>query len=780
MVKQRRNRAKVLTQDALQQLKEQIRQHELEENAAIKYSLEKLGELTGLDPETVKKVLDRQGADKRSINRCCTTFGVTLTDEDYISANQLLPTKIDPSFVGREEAIAHLKELINRNTKIIVIQARGGVGKTTLARRFLSQEFDLVLEFPIAKETKDIASIESLLEEKLRQLGEEPGREFMVSCDRLKRKLQSDRIGILIDNLEPALDSAGRFIEPHRRYVELLRILVDPSVQSTTFITTRERLRETSINTQIYLLKNLNIDAWKKFLQSRDLAVNAQVLESIHSAYGGNAKAMEIVSGVIAEDFNGDIEAYWTVNQDDLFIEQDLEDLVNQQFDRLQGGNLAAYKLLCRMGCYRYQDVPTVPIEGLCCLLWDIPQKHHRRVIKALSDRSLIEHVNSEYWLHPIIREEAVSRLRSNTDWSSSNSEAALFWTNSVLTVETVNDALGALESYYHYLAIHDYYSASYVIIRERKNRWFEREEEGETLGWSFYRMGLFQKLSLAIEEVNSELGLSYVLAKLNSLLGVIEWAKGNIKSSIKLHLKSKEIIDVIFEENTENKLSNIEDKTELFRIRILRILNYINLGLCSMNLLAYKEACDYFDIATTIANSDRQVSYYSGDIMIYRIFAESQVYPEEVTHKKLQELYNHSLTFQWGTRGKGYGLICLAMSFEYLGDLKKASELYQEALAFAEDASYTQVKGKALNGLSSICKKQGKLEEAIELNLSAIELFEVIGAKFDLADALYLLGISYQDLNRFEASRKELSRALKLFCEIDAPKQIDKIKKAM
>jgi len=50
-----------------------------------------------------------------------------------------------------------------------------------------------------------------------------------VSIDRLKRKLQSDRMGILIDNLEPALDSAGKFIELHRRYVELLRVLADPA-----------------------------------------------------------------------------------------------------------------------------------------------------------------------------------------------------------------------------------------------------------------------------------------------------------------------------------------------------------------------------------------------------------------------------------------------------------------------------------------------------------------------------------------------------------------------
>ncbi|NET32065.1 MAG: ATP-binding protein [Cyanothece sp. SIO1E1] len=442
MAKQRRNRAKVLTPDALQQLKAMIRQHEWDENAASRYSLEKLGELTGLDPETVKKVLERQGADKRSLDRCFTVFGLTLTDEDYIRATQLTSPQIDPNFVGREEAIAHLKELVNRNAKVIVIQARGGVGKTTLARRFLSQEFDSVLEFPIAKETKDIASIESLLEEKLRQLGEEPGREFMVSCDRLKRKLQNERIGILIDNLEPALDSAGRFIERHRRYVEVLRILADPSVQSTTLITTRERLRESSITVEPYLLKSLDVDAWKEFFQSRNLATDTPALAALHNAYGGNVKAMEIISGAIAEDFDGDVKAYWQENQNDLFIERDLEDLVTQQFERLREQNPDAYNLLCRMGCYRYQDVPTVPIEGLFCLLWDVPENRYRRLIKALRERSLIEDEHGDYWLHPVIRFEAISCLRKTKFWEKANQKVAEFWSQIVKRAETEGDGL--------------------------------------------------------------------------------------------------------------------------------------------------------------------------------------------------------------------------------------------------------------------------------------------------------------------------------------------------
>jgi hypothetical protein len=74
----RRNRGRVLTPDGLKKLRERMRSHEAEENAGFKYTLERLGELTGLDPETVKNVLDCKGSDKRTIARCFESFGLTL------------------------------------------------------------------------------------------------------------------------------------------------------------------------------------------------------------------------------------------------------------------------------------------------------------------------------------------------------------------------------------------------------------------------------------------------------------------------------------------------------------------------------------------------------------------------------------------------------------------------------------------------------------------------------------------------------------------------------
>jgi len=659
------------------------------------------------------------------------------------------------NFVGRDRAIASLNTRINQGAKIIVIQAPGGVGKTTLAHEYLnSQGFDLVLDLLMAKEKDNIQLVDSVIEGWLKQdFNEEPGREFWEMLRRLKRQLQTRKIGVLIDNLEPALDGQGKFIEPHRRYVELLRVLADATVLSVTLITSRFRLCESDVTVDHYLLPGLDEPAWQQFFMNRHINIDISTLNAMHKAYAGNAKAMGILCGAILEDFDGDMVAYWRNNSGDLLVKADLENLVTSQFDRLQELNSEAYKLLCRLGCYRYQDVPKVPTEGLLCLLWDVPEAQRRRVIESLRNRSLVEFNQGEYWLHPMIREEAIARLRASEDWEEANRKAAEFWTNSVKIVETVEDALRAFEAYYHYLALDKFDSAANVIVKERPNKFVRNEP----LGCAFYRLGLLQQMKLAITTIINEVNPGYVLSRLHNILGDIYWLTGDLKNSIESHELSRII-------------------AANFQIRDLEIVSFFNIGLCQIELWEIQKAIALFEQVISMAeNTDHHryaVSSYN-----CLAFLKSCL---DLKNESLELAQKSSVPADLSAWHLGYRLLFLGQTYKNLKLFDKSFEMYREAIQFAEEVNYTQVRAKALSGMAELYREQSDFTTALSHHSESIALLDKIGAKCDLAEAHYQFALTHQKMGDAEKSQTPFQEAIRLFNEMEAPKQVEKVQKAI
>ena len=374
-------------------------------------------------------------------------------------------TKFD--LLGREVDRQKLEEFI-KQYKIVLIKAGAGVGKSTLAREFLQTQFKKVIRIEMGLESGNVTPAEEKVSQILRKdFDEEPSRDFMINLDILREKLadRENSIGVLIDNLEPALDENYRFREKLRGYDALLAVLGDRDVYSFTLITSRRSLIATRAKVHEYSLEGLDITAWRQYFHDCENGADSEALMQMRDAYNGNAKVMDILHSAIKNRFDGNIRAYWNRYKDALLADTELETLISVEMDWLRDNQPDAYKLLCRMGCYRYQDVKTVPFEGLICLLWDIPESRQVGVVDYLSKTSMIE-VKSEYYLHPAVRECAKKCLVENIpEWELVNLAASDFYYSTIKEIKSPEDGLILLESFHHAITGKDLAKAVNLVL---------------------------------------------------------------------------------------------------------------------------------------------------------------------------------------------------------------------------------------------------------------------------------------------------------------------------
>ncbi|YAF98495.1 MAG: tetratricopeptide repeat protein [Nodularia sp. CChRGM 3473] len=684
--------------------------------------------------------------------RICLTHNST-------SNNEKSPD-LDTNFVGRDRELADLNDLVSQGAKMILIQGRGGIGKTTLARRYFKTQGLYFLELWMAQDTQNIVSIENVVEEWLRgDFNEEPGKEFGINLERLRRKLREGnrKIGVLIDNLESALDSNGRIITHRRPYVEFLRVLADPTIQSVTLITSRERLHESGVDVNFYPLQGLDKSAWKQFFTSRQINFHATTLSEICQAFDGNAKAMQIISGVIATDFDGNLDVYWRENQHDLLIERELEHLVTSQFDRLEQLDNTAYKLLCRLGCYRYQDITHVSVQGLQCLLWDVTEPQSKRVIKSLCERSLVQYSKGKYWLHPVICTEAIARLKQNGEWQIANQKAAEFWNTSVTQVEEPQDALMALEAYHHYMEIGDFEQAANIIIRGRNNKW----DKILSLGVLLNRLGLLETLISVITPLIENLTSEYYLSILYNMLGRAYHQTGNIDLALTCHQNAREIAE---------KCDNFQE----------RVSSSFNLGLAYIDLWELAQAKSILYSVKKLSETDPNYSQYVVYSLCCLAYLDSSIGMRENALKMLQDVESGISSDKLTSWGKGTSLLFISLTYQNLGYIDNAFDIGLQAIAHCECNQFTFLKSRVISCLAALHREQGRFVEAIDQHLTAIANMTKVSDKCNLAEAYYQLGLTYQRMREINKSQENFNQAIALFQDMPAPQQVEKVQTAM
>ncbi|MEL7227883.1 MAG: tetratricopeptide repeat protein, partial [Cyanobacteria bacterium J06576_12] len=331
-----------------------------------------------------------------------------------------------------------------------------------------------------------------------------------------------------------------------------------------------------------------------------------------------------------------------------------------------------------------------------------------------------MEFRKGDYWLHPVSRSEAIARLRQSEDWQQANRSAAIYWSDRTTTITSVDDALQALEAYYHLIAINDYDGAAAVLLQTRHNQW----RQFLPLASSLYRMGLLRPAIDAITQV-----LPKVTAKrseLNNILGDVYWITGDIHGAIACQ---QQTLSATAEVSQQAEISQHKAKQQtkatdsskcsrmgstekvIYYRKMLTVDAHLSIGLYCVDLWELDRAAKEFEqVIALAAGSAHQAWANKATVGLALVEANLG------NTKTATELANSVCAqFTAGTDDEhgryAYFLQLLAQVFERLGELGKATQLYERAIASAEAGHYVQVKAKTLTGLAVLKRHRGDVE---------------------------------------------------------------------
>ncbi|MFN9759622.1 MAG: NACHT domain-containing protein [Pseudanabaena sp.] len=679
------------------------------------------------------------------------------------------------SFLGRDSAIESLNALAKAN-RVIVIHGVGGQGKTTVAQKYLQDlENDgyQVIELYMSINVTNIPSAKSVLDEWFnRDFHEMLSAQFPVTLDRLRRILKERKLAILIDNIESLLDENGKFIPEHTQYLELFSVLSVHVTQSITIVTSRCRLLESRLRSVYnYAIPSLSQTDWQDYFTYNNILFDEKSLTEMHSKLGGNAKAMTSLCGEIHMDFDRNATNFWEQRGADILASADLKDLVAGHLERLEKLEPLAYGLLKRMGCYRYQSIPHIPIEALFCQLWDTPKEIHIKTIEVLKNRSLLELVNGEYSLHPLVRAEAVHLLKQNEEeFTKAHNNAADFWKAKVQSLDTDKDLLMAFEPCYHYLETNELHKIIEIFLNT------DLLKDGY-LHLSFYgRLSptLVLELLDKIEErtllLPPEQGIP-VLAHVKSFRGNAYFFSGEPqKALIELEVAIK-----IIEQNNSPQL--------IFFL----LSNVFQAFACKLDLGEFDEALVL--IQPYIDNIDRYKCTNHPRIQqwftVYSQLARSFILAMNLEHDASVALIEE--TYEVITNSSLYmsdsSKCCACLYFGCISVMNKrfdqSLKIYNTALQFSHTTSNKPLEGKTMRRIVVVYRNIGDLPKAKECCLQAKDILTKIESKLDLAKILVEEALIAREM-REHGYDDNFEMAIALFTELNAPKQVERVRKLM
>ena len=642
---------------------------------------------------------------------------------------------------GREQDLAIVNGwLDDENTKLGVIVAIGGMGKSTLAAKVFGERTDFVAKlwldlgqrpsYPIV--TRGLLKhFGKLSPEDLQQIEESRLTRVVINC------LAQQRFLLVLDNFESVIEDEG--------YQDFLQQWVGECRHTEILVTTQEVPRLQQVKPTELPLGGLSPQEGQQLLQALDMGGSEASLQAFVARVQGHPLTLTLVAGLLRDEVGngGTIEDLAGLGLGDFgsllgslqgYHRRETVQLVavlDASFNRLAAGLRGV--LLALVVLRRGFDAGVASaIAG---------EVVTGKVLRGLMRRGfLVEEQRGLYQFQPFIGEYLKFKVG---DLREAHLRAIAFYTSRFKSRgewETVEDVQEYLEVFYHRCELGEY-AAAFDVIYDGKNIDRDVDKFLDLRGNNQLRVELYQQLvNHLLDHHNWRYTAS--LASLGSAYNAL----GRYQEAIAFDQQSLEIQREIGDRGGEAS-------------------SLIGLGNAYYFLGSYQEAIAFYQQSLEIFREigDRQGE--ANSLMgLGNAYDSLGRYQEVIAfHQQSLEIFREI----GNRRGEATSLMNLGIAYKALGSYQEAIAFYQQSLEIQREIGDRGGEANSLGNLGSAYKALGRYQKAIAFHQQSLEIKREIGNRGGEANSLIGLGNAYYSFGSYQEAIAFHQQSLEIKREI-------------